>query len=222
MTDAEKEIELKKEEEKTQKETTETTKKVLKEVASNLPEKKKDDEENHEVNKSIDKKIKETQEKLRDLKDSVNHMRNDGEMATAFFIIFSNFTNIFHKEVDKLKKNLLIHKIKIYEDIRDEFDKNGKLTKEMLEKAELSDKQKETLIKFSEDTELEKPTVFEEVLNKAKENLDATQNIKVPSVVSILADSEVVKSVVKEEIKDELPVLKDLDKNKNFDRQRNR
>lgn len=181
------------------------------------------DESLGEGEKAIRKKITQTSDALRSLSGVESNLRNDGEASTAFFIIFSDITSIFTNEINRIKRTALKEKIELYEEIKDEYVKNGALTKEMLKKTELAEKQKDVLVQFSDDISkimeeggLKDSPIFNEILKSSNSILKTAMETNIKTLTSgglINALEENTKDVVKDKLVDKTKeTLKDVER----------
>jgi hypothetical protein len=212
---------------------------IEKQVEENKKEIEKQVEENKKIEdnslskldreqylQNIENKIKSTKGK-KDGIGGLNGVRNDGELNTAFFIIFSDFLNVFKNEIDKIRKNTLAEKLSLYEEIKTEFMKNSKLDEKMLGKTALLDDEKKKLLEIAENigevaSKSETNFDIKNLLSGSKKILENAQSFSVKDILlgNIINNSD--KKEVDNKDDSDLNIEEEVDRDRNRDRNRER
>lgn len=179
----------------------------------------------------INFKKEENNKKIKDVKESLNTRNNivslhsDSEFATAYFIIFSDFLNVFKNEIERIKFSIKKEKLEEYEKIRDDLVKEGKLNKKMFKNSSssLTDGEQDKLIKFSDSISSNEENVLSpiiiDMLESSHKLLEVAKNTNLSTLLNknIL---DVVEESATTKIKDESinvvkNTMKDIISNKN-------
>ncbi len=178
-----------------------------------------------------------------------NDVNMDNEAFTAFALLFSNYYSIVQKgyvdlrngfnEINIKKQSNTIDandanskeinkEIGTLNSLKKEYDQNGRLTKEMLNKTSLSEKTKEELLAFDEfikdldstdvsEEGLPKVAIFDSVLEKSKKNLATSKNT---NIKDILAGNIISTIEGEKETTSDKNDNNENEKEKDYDRQR--
>lgn len=207
------------------------------EEKNNKEAKKQEKENKKEIKKKqkknmayIDKEIKKVNGKIDASLSRGIKLGNDGELNTAFFVIFSDVFSILKNEIEKIKRRVNEEKLEILEAIKEEYEKTGELTKEMLEKTTLLDEEKEKLLEMAKEIkdgiadngEYKDNFNVNGLISKVKQTAETSKKFSVSDVLAgniINTIENVASNKDKDENKDE---EKDRDTLKNQDRLRDK
>lgn len=181
------------------------------------------DQQQKELEDTSEKLTKEEKEKM-ESRGKMSKSGGDGEALGAFLLIFSEFEEVFQKEAVRMKDSFSKEKIAMLENIKEEYKKNGEISKELLDKTDLSENLKNSINSFSQniakidnsqtdENSLDTSSFFKELVSSGKRLIDNAKNGSVSKILSVGIIDELESPIIKDESVD-----KDTEREENRDR----